>query len=274
MSASAVGVDIDSVTALVHRVGNELVLPRWRELADGDVSDKGGGDLVTVVDQAAEVELTAALGELAPHVPVIGEEATAANPALIDGLGDLPAAFVVDPIDGTRAFVDGLADFAVMIALLDHGVPVAGWIGLPALGRLWVGEQGSGAFLNGVRAVVPERPDPPRMALGLSRRRSDQGMVAVAAEHGVPDLGVGHPLWAGRYYTMLAAGEIDGLGYWSGWPWDHAPGTAIVRELGGAVVAADGSDYRATGHSGPLVAAGNRELADRLRAVVVANLRD
>src|SRR5690606_4011098 len=57
-------------------------------------------------------------------------------------------AFVVDPIDGTRAFVEGDPDFAVMVALVDHGVPVASWIALPAYGELLTAARGAGAFVS------------------------------------------------------------------------------------------------------------------------------
>jgi fructose-1,6-bisphosphatase/inositol monophosphatase family enzyme len=269
--AGAVRVDVDAVTALVERVGQEVVLPRWRDLTDGDIADKGGGDLVTVVDQAAEDEVTAGLRALAPHIPVIGEEATASNPELVDGMGDEPAVFVVDPIDGTRAFVDGLPDFAVMVALVVRGTPLASWISLPALGHTWVAERGLGVFLDGAPFVAPWRPETPRAALALTTRRERAELVDTGARAGLPGMGVDHPLWAGRYYTRFAAGEVDALGYWSGWPWDHAPGTVIVRELGGVVVAADGSDYRAAGHSGPIVVASSRGVADRMRSVIAAD---
>lgn len=263
--------DVGAVTALVERVAYELVLPRFRDLSAEDVRAKGPGDLVTVVDVAAEDALTAGLAELAPDVPVVGEEATAADPALLDALTELDRAFVVDPIDGTRAFVDGVPDYAVMVALVVRGEPVAGWICLPSRERTFVAERGAGAWRNGERLAAPGRPAAPRLRIAPTRGHDD--VLAARADAAGLDVGLGVPLWAGRSYAAVADGEVDGLGYWAGWPWDHAPGTAILRELGGSVTTLSGDPYRVTGAVGPMLAAGSPAVADRLRGLMVPDPR-
>ncbi|MDQ2625303.1 MAG: inositol monophosphatase, partial [Actinomycetota bacterium] len=141
-------VDLDAVARLVREVGLELVLPRFRDLRAGEISEKSPGDLVTAVDVEAERVLTARLGEIAPGVPVVGEEAVAADAALLDVLAREPLAFVVDPIDGTRAFVEGDPDFAVMVALVERGVTVASWISLPAYDELFTAVLGEGVWVS------------------------------------------------------------------------------------------------------------------------------
>lgn len=261
-SAGATGVDVPAVTALVEQVAYHLVLPRFRDLAEGEVTAKAPGDLVTVVDLAAEAAIVAGLRELAPGIPVVGEEGVAADPSVLAAL-QAPAAFLVDPIDGTRAFVEGEPDYAVMVALVSGGQAVAGWICLPSREQTWVAERGSGATRNGaavVRAAVGERA---RVLLSPARNGDAE---AAARAAGDVDLSVEGPLWCGRHYTALAGGELDALGYWGGWPWDHAPGSVLVRELGGVVLAADGSDYRPTGREPrPIVVGAGRVTADRLR---------
>ncbi|MDO8105661.1 inositol monophosphatase [Isoptericola sp. b441] len=257
-------VDVDAVTALVEHVAYQVVLPRFGHLASGDVADKAPGDLVTVVDTAAEAAIVEGLTAIAPDVPVVGEEAVAADPAVLDALGDSAAAFVVDPIDGTRAFVEGRPDYAVMVALVVRGEPVAGWICLPSRATTWVGERGSGVFRDGTRVAPPARPEVPRVR--VSPRRG--GRPDATALPGL-DLAVEGPLWCGRFYGDVAGGTLDGLGYWGGWPWDHAPGTVLVRELGGAVVGIDGADYRPVGRwRGPLVVAAEPGTASLLRAAM------
>lgn len=111
-------VDVDEVATLIHEVAVSAVLPRWRALADGDVEEKSPGEVVTSVDRAAEALLTERLLAILPDALVIGEEATAADPSLLDAVEEAPLLWLVDPLDGTQNFVNGSADFAVMVALV------------------------------------------------------------------------------------------------------------------------------------------------------------
>lgn len=238
--------EVDAVTALVTRVADTVVLARFRDLGEGEVLTKGADDVVTVVDTAAEAALVEGLGEIAPGVPVIGEEGVAADPRLLGALAGADRAFVVDPIDGTRAFVEGVPDFAVMVAMVEHGESVAGWICLPALGSTYVAERGSGAFRDGVRLPHLVRGEPLRggVASALMPRELREGLAPRAKAAGLVGIRTGVRLWSGRWYTMVATGEADVLVYWNTWPWDHAPGAVLVREVGGVVRRPDGTDYR------------------------------
>jgi len=245
-------VDLDAVGALVQDVAHRVVLPRFRDLAAGEISEKSPGDLVTAVDVEAERVITAGLTELSSGVPVVGEEAVAADPWLLGLLGRDGLAFVVDPIDGTRAFVEGDPDFAVMVALVDHGVPVASWIALPAYGELFWAARGAGAFVSR-GSGVPERVSRAGGGVGPVR-----GGVATAflpdglreqigerVEALAPDVRGSARLWAGATYRRVLLGEDDFIVYWRTNPWDHAPGAVLVREAGGVVQRWDGTDYRA-----------------------------
>ena len=256
------GLDLARVTDLVEQVAYHVVRPRFGHLEPGDVADKGVNDPVTVVDTAAEAALTAGLGEIAPAVPVVGEEAVAADASVLRAVG-AQWAFVVDPIDGTQAFVDGLPDYAVMVALLAAGDPVASWICLPSRAQTWVAERGAGVWRSGERVYRQLAPaEPARVHV------SAPGATRASGTQDLPGLRIGRPLWAGRSYTALAAGEVDALGYWYGRPWDHAPGAVLVRELGGVVTVLDGSPYRAVPQSPPIVAATDPALAQRVRALL------
>ena len=113
---------------------------------------------MTVADQCAEKVIFEGLKRLAPDIPVVGEEAASA--------GDIPDVsnrfWLVDPIDGTKEFINRNGEFTVNIALIDHGVPVLGLVLAPALGRstrgggagAWVEIHGSGAAIA-VRACRP-----------------------------------------------------------------------------------------------------------------------
>lgn len=251
--------DVDAVTALVEEVAAAVVTPRFRALREGDVHAKGtGDDLVTIADHEAEVLLAAGLSRLLPGVPVVGEEDVAAHPEVLRLLVDAPLAWVVDPLDGTRGFVAGSPDHAVMVGLVEHGTAVAGWIHQPEHGVTFVAERGAGAFVGGARLSRPT----PTTALaelrgGVATRYLPVGVLAAVADAGFgPGLQRSPGMWSGLWYPKVATGDQDFVLFWRTWPWDHTPGAVLVREVGGVSRRLDGTDYRAgTEGTGLLVAA-------------------
>src|SRR5690242_12306642 len=98
----------DAVLRLLQEVAEQVVNPRFRSLQDGDVSHKSHpGDLVTIADREAEVLITEALTQAYPDALVLGEEASAADPSVLERFRAAEHAFTVDPVDGTRNFVRG-----------------------------------------------------------------------------------------------------------------------------------------------------------------------
>lgn len=271
--------DTAAVTALVEHVAATVVRPRFRALEAGDISSKaaGGlaaataGDIVTVVDQQAEVALTAGLRALDPGAVVVGEEAVAEDPRLLDALADAPVAYLIDPIDGTQAFVDGVGEYAVMVSRLVRGEAVATWVHLPEEERTFVAERGAGAWVEGRRLTA----DPAAAGLdGLTGGfalfyATPQQREAVAKASGfATSIRQGGRLWSGWFYTRLALGEVDFLSYWRCHPWDHAPGAVLAREVGGVSRTLDGADYRPTGIGGPLLVARTPAIWDRIAATL------
>src|SRR5690554_240361 len=213
--------DLDAVARLVREVAHDLVLPWFRDLRAGEISEKSPGDLVTAVDVEAERVLTARLGEIAPGVPVVGEEAVAADATILDLLARDGLTFVVDPIDGTRAFVEGDPDFAVMVALVERGVTVASWIALPAYDELFTAARGAGAWV--ARGSAP----PERLRTDDGAPRALHGGVATAflptaerervgerVEVLAPEVRGSERLWAGATYRRVLLGEDDFIVYW------------------------------------------------------------
>src|SRR4051812_43881899 len=109
------------VLRLMQDVAAEVVTPRFRSLDQDEIAEKNPGDLVTAADHESEELLTAALLEAYPDSVVLGEEAYAADPHLIQRFVDADHAFTVDPVDGTRNFVHGSPDHAVMCAEVVRG---------------------------------------------------------------------------------------------------------------------------------------------------------
>src|SRR3954468_18029039 len=109
------GVDTEAVLRLLQDVAEEVVNPRFRSLSSGEIHEKGPGDLVTAADREAEQLITAALRAAYPDAVILGEEAYAGRSALLHEFWAADHAFTVDPVDGTKNFVAGSRDHAVMV---------------------------------------------------------------------------------------------------------------------------------------------------------------
>ena len=231
------GLSTDAVADLLREVAAEVITPRFRSLSEGEVMEKNPGDLVTVADREAEVVISARLREAYPAATVLGEEAFAADHGLMDRYLAAHHAFTVDPVDGTKNFVHGSPDHAVMVAETVGGETVRAWIHQPAHGVTWVAERGAGTFRDGERMTttpVPEGEDP----------RGVTSMWALR-DHALDGLPPMRLSWVccGVDYPRLIEGATDYIVYSRSNPWDHAPGTLLVTEAGGAVVHPDGSAY-------------------------------
>jgi fructose-1,6-bisphosphatase/inositol monophosphatase family enzyme len=236
---------IDAVTQILQEAAQAAIVPRFRALTAGEVSEKSPGEVVTIADREAEDLITPRLQALL-DVPVVGEEASAANPGLIRALREAPAAWVVDPLDGTANFVAGRPQWAVMAALVRAGATVAAWIVRPADDLVYAAELGSGTWRNGGRVVRAPAADDPAALRGAAHTRflAPAGRARVqAARPLLASLGPGASC-AGVDYPQLIDGELDFVLFWRTWPWDHAPGTLLLREAGGTARRPDGSGYR------------------------------
>ncbi|MCW2739107.1 inositol monophosphatase family protein, partial [Nocardioides sp.] len=134
----------DAVMELMQSVAAEVITPRFRSLSQSQIHEKKPGDLVTVADREAEALLTRALQDAYPEAVILGEEHYAESPSLMGKFRAAGHGFTVDPVDGTKNFVNGSKDHAVMIAEVLDGVTVRGWIWQPEHGQAWVAERGGG----------------------------------------------------------------------------------------------------------------------------------
>lgn len=191
---------------------------------------------VTEADLAADAIIVAGLEAAYPGFPVVTEERTASH-----DLGIGHDHFLVDPLDGTREFVNRRGDFTVNIALIEGGRPVAGLVYAPVTDRLFRTRPGGGAeaVLADGRAVPlqPAQADgaPLRVVASTSHRNAPtDAWIARHAPHAAVQ-SVGSSL----KFCLIAAGEADlypRLGRTM--EWDTAAGDAVLRRVGGHVVVA------------------------------------
>ena len=248
------GLDTESVLTLLQEVAARLITPRFRALAGDEVMEKNPGDLVTIADREAEVEITARLLAAYPDAVVLGEEAHSEDPTLMERFRAAEHAFTVDPVDGTKNFVHGSPDHAVMVAEIRDGQTVRSWIWQPEYGVGWVAERGAGVWRNGVRVERQPAGGDPQGATSIWRLRGQA----------LPGLSTMRLSWVccGIDYPRLMEGACDYIVYGGMNPWDHAPGTLMVAEAGGRCGHPDGTPYgpRST-QRGLIVAADPRTYA-------------
>jgi fructose-1,6-bisphosphatase/inositol monophosphatase family enzyme len=258
---------LDEVAQLVREVAATIVLPRFRRLADGEIRVKSPGDVVTIADHEAERALTAGLRRLLPGSDVVGEEAVAADPAVLGRLGDRGAVWIVDPVDGTNNFAAGMTPFAVMVALLRGGEPAASWILDVVADRMVIAEAGSGAYIEGVR-VKTRTDDPGASAMRgtLARHYFPSDLRAQVNAHADEFASVtnGHHC-AGYEYPSVATDEQQFAMFWRILPWDHVPGALFMTEAGGTVRHIDGAPYRPVDSERGLLIAPNDDVWDTVR---------
>jgi fructose-1,6-bisphosphatase/inositol monophosphatase family enzyme len=244
----------ERVGALMAEAAERAILPRFRALAQHEIEEKSPGELVTVADREAEAILTAGLPLLLPGSRVIGEEACASDPGLLESLGD-GTVWLVDPLDGTGNFAAGRPTFAVMVALLRDGIVQAGWMLDPLSGQLARAELGGGAWIGDRRLRAAPLAPGARMrgSMGRFMPEAMQSRLAERLRAGAEPLpGL---MSAGVEYPLIGAGERDFAFYWRTLAWDHAAGVLVLNEAGGKAARPDGSAYAPTKAGNGLLAA-------------------
>ena len=161
----------------------------------------------------------------------------------VDGEGRLATErqFIVDPIDGTRAFIAGSADWAHALAVVDRERPVAAAVYLPASDMMFTAEVGQGAFLNGEPIRATDVADPLEARILASKFNFAPNLwregAAPIHRHFRSSLAL--------RMCLVAQGAFDAmLTLRPAWEWDIAAGALIVAEAGGKVTGAQGSPLR------------------------------
>lgn len=230
---------------------------------------KEGGSPVTEADMAVDRLLRRVLLAARPDYGWLSEE-TADDPAR----RDCRNVFVVDPIDGTRGFIDGDRRWCVSLAVVRDGRPVAAALYAPALERLFTATAGGGAETAGRRLRVSPRTDSRNAAVGGPKgwlKSAPLGRLGVAGAPYLPSLAY--------RFTLVAEGTFDAaFARPRAHDWDLAAADLLVHEAGGRLTGLDGERpryNRETLRHGVLVA-GNPHIHPELVAAVgeVARQRD
>jgi len=231
---------IGAVLADIAEEAAALILPLWKSGLNVDA--KADNSPVTEADRRAESMILMRLARLFPDVPIISEE-----DASEFGTPDKIAArfFLVDPLDGTKAFVRGDPHFTVNIGLIAAGHPVAGAVVAPPSGEVWFTAEG-GALKRrmGDRHGVPVRarawPDGASVAL-ISHTMKPEALAALTAQYGFTH---SEPMDSSIKLCRIAEGAADIYPrHGPTMEWDTAAGHAVLEAAGGRLTTPAGEPF-------------------------------
>lgn len=219
----------DSDVALIAHLADvaaAVIRPHFRSAIA--VETKSDESPVTIADKAAETAIRAALAAARPHDGVIGEEHASTN-------AHAARLWVIDPIDGTRAFISGRPLFGTLIALLIDGVPVLGLLDQCIIGDRWLGVRGQPSRFNGQPVTTRRCASLARARLGTTSPHAftDTDFAAFTrARQAAADT-----LYGGdcHNYGLVASGHLDGVIEASLKLHDWAALVPIIEGAGGRV---------------------------------------
>lgn len=268
--------DIDFLISTVAAAGRQEIMPRFRNLDAGAISEKTSAvDLVTEADILTEKAITAALLQRFPEAHIVGEEAYDADQSVIPALADAPFAFVIDPIDGTFNYASGFPAFGTLLAVTVKGETVAGIIHDPVMGDTILALKGEGAYLHRkdgsqARLKVAD-PLPLSEMVGIfswGHSHEDRRPV-IAANMAKIKMALSINCSAHEYW-LASTGKLHFIGHEKLMPWDHLAGVLIHQEAGGYTARFDNTPYRPGQTTGGILSAPDKESWKMLRREIVA----
>nr|WP_306440796.1 inositol monophosphatase family protein [Neisseria dentiae] len=224
---------------LVREVAQTEVMPRFLDVG---ISRKADGSLLTEADLAAQAAFAAKLPDIIDR-PMLGEEMTAQRQTELwrhNGQG----LWVVDPIDGTNNFINGLPHFALSCAFIRNGRPQMGVIYNPVSDECFYAERGGGAFLNGRPLPLRNVQKQLHEAIAgveikyLRSGKLSSRMNTLAPFGSIRSMGSSTLDWC-----YLASGRYDIYVHGGQKLWDYAAGALIFEEAGGKLATLEGDDF-------------------------------
>lgn len=245
-----------SWTPFLDRLGDvaaAAILPHFRTRMDVDNKLSSGFDPVTVADRAAEEAMRALIAATYPEHGILGEEF---DPVALDA----EHVWVLDPIDGTRAFISGLPVWGTLIGLKRNGKPIAGMMVQPFTGERFAGGPDGASYRgpDGSRPLATR----PCAALADATLFTTSPHIFTPAERAAYD-GVERAARLFRYgcdcyaYCMVAAGQIDIVVESGLKPFDVVALVPVIEAAGGIVTTWDGGD---PSNGGRILACGDKRV--------------
>lgn len=260
-----------SLINIVRRAAKAEIMPRFRNLTEGQISAKSGPqDLVTEADTSAEAMIARGILGLFPNAVVLGEETAVDNPDLRARAARAELAFIVDPVDGTWNFAHGLPLFGVILAVTRFGKPIFGMLYDPVTDDWITASEDSPALQSEIAApaktLATSRGGKPAALAGyghlsLMPPEERQALAPLLADFARFD----SLRCSCHEYRLMAQGAVDFVLSGKLNPWDHAAGVLICQRAGGVARFLDGRDYDIGISDGHLLTASNEPTWTALR---------
>jgi histidinol phosphatase-like enzyme (inositol monophosphatase family) len=242
---------LDETVTIVRAAGERTL--RWFRAPGLGVDRKDDGTPVTAADRDAERFVRTELASRHPNDAVVGEEED-------DTAGTSGRRWIIDPIDGTKAFTHGIPTYSNLLAAEDEHGLLLGVVNLPALGETVYAGRGIGCFCNGAPARVSDRTELSGAyltATGIDDWPPGAVDAALAARVTIRTWGDGYG------YALVATGRVEAMVDASVSIWDIAPMPVVIGEAGGRFTDLDGVDRIDGGHG----LATNGHLHDAMRGL-------
>lgn len=249
---------IETLCAKVKTVAQQEMMPFF---LNTERLRKADGSALSQADVAVQTALSHELMRII-DVPVLGEEMAAAEQRHLwsfanDGL------WVIDPIDGTNNFINGIPHFAVSVAFVVQGRTQMGVIYNPVSNECFYAVHGAGAFLNGQKLPLRHVAKKLREAIaGVEIRRLRSARLSNSINHFAP-FGTLRCMGSSTLdWCYLAAGRYDVYVHGGQNLWDYAAGALILEEAGGEMATLEGDDFWSGQHvfQRSVIAAGQESL--------------
>lgn len=230
---------------VVRHIAQTEVMPRF---LNTPAYRKDDGSVLSDADLAAQTAFAAAL-PLIIDCPMLGEEMSAQEQKRLWDAHFSDGLWIVDPIDGTNNFVNGLPHFAVSAAYVANGRAQLGVIFNPVSGECFAAEHGKGAFLNGTRLPLRQTEKKLSEAIAgveikyLRSGKLSSRMNTLAPFGTIRSMGSSTLDWC-----YLASGRYDVYVHGGQKLWDYAAGALIFEEAGGCLATLEGDDFWSGGH--------------------------
>jgi fructose-1,6-bisphosphatase/inositol monophosphatase family enzyme len=266
---------LDFIVNILINVNKKIILNYYNKLAPKDIDIKSSADdFVSIADKKSEDYITEKLSNFLDSTKIIGEESAFLDRNKFLSLLSEPLLWVIDPIDGTKNYINGNENFCSMISLVKDSFPIASFIYKPLQRQFIYAFKDTGAFILDVDTKVSTK-------LNLELDPLNQ-ITGSGGTKGIPEVFRKSVLNNLRSYTkrvfigsagietmMLVTNKIQFIFHGRVTPWDHSPLDLIIKEAGGSVYMARLKEEFNIKSKGPILAATNSQIWDEVREIAI-----
>ena len=252
-------VNQNEIKEILYNISKNIIIPSFGNLKENQISFKNGLDIVTEVDIAVELELKKQLSKLLNNTYFIGEETFSKDPSILKNYSSDNYCWTVDPIDGTKNFVNSKERFAVMVGLTKKNKIKQTFIYKP-ISEEFIYAGSNGTFINDKKLILKKETQIENAIGSVSSKYWSENKKIKIKEiknffEKIDSYGS-----IGCEYLDIALGLRNFALLSRLYPWDHIPGVFIVRQAGGHDCHFDKLGYKFYEHSNNLVVSNSKNL--------------